>query len=120
MASVRIGAAGNQADAEDGLADVDTREGRWDAAAGWLAAARATMRQNKMPGWERTSRLSSAVLALRRGQLADAERGITASLRDLAPSQHGERYVTSARLAGIHLALGDTARAARELANADE
>lgn len=116
----RIGDAGYVAGAQQALADVATREHQWDLAAQWLRAVSATIHRSRSRGWELGVLFASGVLAMRAGRLPDAEHKVSAAYRVLYPTQHHDRYLTASVLAEIHLGLGDTARAERELTMASD
>jgi tetratricopeptide (TPR) repeat protein len=103
---------------EEGIADIEAREGRWSASEMWLRTAFETSRHAHLRDWELDWWYATATLALRAGHPRQAETDILTALRFVRPEQHDQRYLTTARLAEIRLALGDTARAERLLGTA--
>ena len=95
------------------LAHAGIGEGDWTAAAEALDSARAVARRG---GVEAPSLdFDEARLALRRGDLARAERLLGAYLTTLDSSQRLSRYEARARLAEVYARRGELARAEREL-----
>jgi CHAT domain-containing protein/tetratricopeptide (TPR) repeat protein len=111
----RVGDPGYIQETAEGLADIETREGRWNPAGKWLDTMRETSQQAHLRNWERDWWYDEGTLALRAGRLRDAERDLQNSLFAAGNREHDKRFMVSARLAEIHLALGDTVRAEREL-----
>jgi CHAT domain-containing protein/tetratricopeptide (TPR) repeat protein len=107
-------------DAQAWLADVAMHEERWDEAGRWLDAEHITIQHGRLQGWASTEDFDRAVLAVRSGQWRDAERRMVIASRAIDSTQHRDRYEIGAFLAEIHLALGDTTRAERELTAASD
>ncbi len=106
---------GYQAGATEGLADIATREGRWDAARAWLDSVRLVSQHAHLQHWESAWRYDRGTLALRSGHLREAEQDLLTASRLEGQAEHDQRFLTSTRLAEIHLARGDTIRAEWEL-----
>jgi CHAT domain-containing protein len=115
-----IGAVDYTAGAEASLASVAMYEQRWDDAGRWLDSVRAIIRHGQFPGWARTEQFDRGVLALGAGRWNEAERTLTDVDRSRDSTQHRDRYEDATLLAEVHLALGDTARAERELTAAED
>ena len=107
-------------DAQGGLANVAMHEARWDEAAHWLDALETTIAHARLQGWASSLDFYRGVLALRAGRLSEAERRMLTVFRATDSTQHRDRYEDAELLAEIHLALGDTARAERELTTASD
>ncbi|MBX6330674.1 MAG: CHAT domain-containing protein, partial [Gemmatimonadaceae bacterium] len=101
-------------------AAIAERSRDWGSAARELDLARRTALQHGMAGVANDLAYDSGRLALRRGDLARAERELTAYLRTLAPQQHIFRYRARARLAATYAARGALDQAERELAAAGD
>lgn len=104
--------------AQQGLADVATREQRWDEASRWLKAAGTTIHAHRVVGMEGYWQYARGTLALDESRLGDAATDLAVALRNWTPQQHGERYIAVARRAQIDVARGDTVRAEQELTTA--
>ena len=102
------------------LATVAEREGRWDVALGELDSARAVARRYAMPGVADELTYQYGRIALRRGDLAAAERYFQTYLRGIAPDQYVDRYRARARIAGIYAERSELAAAVAELAAAGD
>lgn len=105
----------NAAAARLGLADLAVRRRDWLSAQQQLDAQRAAYRQTRSAGWAQGLDFYYGVLALHRGDLADAARRIRADLSTLVTSQHVRRYLSRATLAEVLLRQGDTTAAEGEL-----
>ena len=97
------------------LAAIAMRERDWVAAAGALDEAKALARRLRLP---EALALDEGLLGLFRGDLAAAERSLTAYLRTLKPAEHVPRHRTRLRLAEIYARRGELARAEREAVTA--
>ena len=114
----RVHDPGYLAGAAEGLADIATREGRWDAARAWLDSVHVTSQHAHLQHWEPAWWYDRGTLALRSGHPREAEQDLLTASRLEGRAQHDERFLISARLAEIHLAAGDTVRAELELRTA--
>jgi hypothetical protein len=92
----------------------------WGSAERELDLAKRVALQHGMAGVANDLSYDYGRLALRRGDLARAERELMAYLRTLAPVQHIFRYRARARLAATYAARGALDRAERELAAAGD
>ena len=108
-----IGTAGYKSDAEASLASVAMYEQRWAEAGQWLDSVDAANGGRQQP-------FNRGVLALGTQHWDEAVRRFTLAANALDSTQHRDRYEIATRLAEAHLALGDTARAERELTAAED
>jgi CHAT domain-containing protein/tetratricopeptide (TPR) repeat protein len=103
------------------LARVAIRRGRWDEAAGLLAAADSAAHVHGFEDMRTPILYDRGRLALARGDAAGAARLFTSFLATVAPGDQLIRYTVRTRLAQAWAAAGDLGRAERELdaANGD-
>lgn len=118
--ATRIGSSNYRADAEAGLASVAMFEQHWNEAGQWLDSVHADIVRGRLHGWAASEQFDRGVLALGAGRYPDAERRLTEVDRARDSTQHRDRYEDATLLAEVHLALGDTARAERELTAAED
>ena len=96
------------------LAIIAMHEGDWTAAEQALRDAHALARRLGRPLWAAELAYDDARLALFRGDLPAAERGLTRYLATLDTSQHVLRHDVRVRLADVHARRGELARATQE------
>jgi CHAT domain-containing protein len=101
-----------------GLMNVEMREGDLAAARREIAAAAALARATGMAGFLKNTRYHEGVVALRSGQLADAERIFRLRRADALQSQPQWAYLDAARLAEILVRRGKPAEAMAALRDA--
>jgi tetratricopeptide (TPR) repeat protein len=110
----------SEIDAHLTLGQLAERRGEWGAAARELARAEATARRHGMPGYARPLLYHRGVLALRRGNLADAERLLRTHLAGVVSEQPNWRYQSGARLAEVLARRGRIPEAEQALTTADD
>jgi hypothetical protein len=96
------------------LAAIAMREGDWAATARALGDAEQLARRLRMQRWTDQLKLDFGLLALFRGDLAEAESSLKAYLATADASQPVARYETRLRLAEIHALRGEVGRAEQE------
>jgi CHAT domain-containing protein/tetratricopeptide (TPR) repeat protein len=96
------------------LAAIAMREADWAAAARALGDAEQLARRLRMQRWTDQLKLDFGLLALFRGDLAEAESSLKAYLATADASQPVARYETRLRLAEIHALRGEVGRAEQE------
>jgi len=96
------------------LAAISMRERDWAATARALADAEQLARQLRMRQWTDQLKLDFGLLALFRGDLAEAESSLKAYLATADASQPVVRHETRLRLAEVHALRGDVGRAEQE------
>ena len=96
------------------LAIIAMQEGDWTAAEQSLRDAHALARRLQRPLWAAELAYDDARLALFRGNLPAAERGLSRYLGTLDTSQHVLRHDVRVRLADVYARRGELARATRE------
>ncbi len=101
-----------------GLVFVLTRQQDWPAAEAVLAQARALALEKRHPEWLRGLQYDEGHLALVRGDLAVAERGLTAFLATVDSSEHLRRHHTRIQLAEVYARRGQLERAEEAVATA--
>ncbi|MDQ2765666.1 MAG: CHAT domain-containing protein [Gemmatimonadota bacterium] len=102
------------------LAAVAGQKHNWVRTAAWLDSAAAALRRSGHSGMGASLPYEHGVLALWKGEPAEAERLFRAVLPTTDTSEHVSRYLVQSRLASARLALGDTADAERLLATATD
>lgn len=100
------------------LADLAVRAGDWRGAQRELAAQRVAFRRGGATGWAEGQDFYYGVLALRQGNLREAQRRFRADLATLDSSQHVRRYLSQAMTAEALLRQGDTIGAEQRLGEA--
>ena len=118
--ATNIGATNYKADAEASLASLAMYEQRWSEAGHWLDSVDAIIARGHFPGWTQQAQLNRGVLALGAQRWTEAVQRLEQVAHGLDSTQHRDRYEVAALLAEVHLALGDTARAERELTAAED
>jgi CHAT domain-containing protein len=116
----RIGATNYKSDAEASLALLAMYERRWTDAGQWLDSVDVIIAHGRFPGWVQQEQFNRGVLALGAQRWTEAEHRLDQVAHGLDSTQHRDRYELAALLAQVHLALGDTARAERELTAAED
>ena len=96
------------------LAGIAMHEADWAAAARALGDAEQLARRLRMQRWTDQLKLDFGLLALFRGNLAEAESSLKAYLATADASQPVARYETRLRLAEIHALRGEVGRAEQE------
>jgi CHAT domain-containing protein/tetratricopeptide (TPR) repeat protein len=96
------------------LAAISMRERDWAATARALADAEQLARRLRMRQWTDQLKLDFGLLALFRGDLAEAESSLKAYLATADASQPVVRHETRLRLAEIHALRGEVGRAEQE------
>ena len=96
------------------LVAIAMREADWAAAARALADADELARRLRIKEWTDELKLDVGLLALLRGDLAEAESSLSAYLAAADASQPIARYDTRLRLAEIHALRGEIGRAEQE------
>ena len=102
------------------LAAIAGQEHDWERTAAWLDSAGAALRRTGHSGAAESLPYEHGVLALWKGDPAQAERLFRSALPITDTSEHVSRYLLQSRLASARLALGDTADAERLLATATD
>ncbi|HEV7703007.1 MAG TPA: CHAT domain-containing protein [Gemmatimonadaceae bacterium] len=102
------------------LAAIAGEKRDWVRTAAWLDSAGVALRQSGHTGMAASLPYEHGVLALWKGDPAEAERLFRAALPTTDTSEHVSRYLLQSRLASARLALGDTADAERMLATATD
>jgi len=100
------------------LADLAVRAGDWRGAQRELEAQRAAFRRSGGTGWTEGQDFSYGVLALRQGNLREAQRRFLGDLATLDSSQHVRQYLSQAMTAEALLRQGDTLAAEQRLGEA--
>jgi CHAT domain-containing protein len=116
----RIGATNYKSDAEASLASLAMYERRWTDAGQWLDSVDVIIARGRFPGWVQQQQFNRGVLALGAQRWTAAEHRLDQVAHALDSTQHRDRYEVAGLLAEVHLALGDTARAERELTAAED
>ncbi|HEU4698405.1 MAG TPA: CHAT domain-containing protein [Gemmatimonadales bacterium] len=116
----RTGEVSNEFEMLRTRASVAMRARDWARAAAALAAARRLATAHALDDWRAALELDEGRLALYRGALPAAERHLLAYLRGLDSTAHVSRHEAWLRLAEVHARRGELARAAQELARADD
>ncbi len=101
-----------------GLVFVLTRQQNWPAAQAVLAQARELALAKHHPEWLRGLHYDEGHLALVRGDLATAERGLSAFLATVDTSEHLRRHHTRVQLAEVYARRGELDRAQATVAAA--
>ena len=102
------------------LAAIAGEKHDWVRTAVWLDSASAALRRTGHSGAGASLPYEHGVLALWKGDPAEAERLFRSVLPTTDSSEHVSRYLIQSRLASARLALGDTADAERMLATATD
>lgn len=110
--SARFGNPNRQLNLRHGLAQVAMDEGDVPRAERELIEARRIAREHKLTGWEQGLTGAFARLALRRGELAEAERLLGERLKT---ERYLRRYQARTMLAEVHTRRGDFGLAEAEL-----
>ncbi len=100
------------------LAIIAMHQGKWAEAERALLDAHALARRLRRPLWSAELAYDDARLALFRGNLPAAERGLTRYLATLDTSQHVLRHDVRVRLADVYARSGELGRAKREAGEA--
>ncbi len=100
------------------LAAIDMREADWAAAARALGDAEQLAHRLRMQRWTDQLKLDFGLLALFRGDLAEAESSLKSYLATADASQPVARYETRLRLAEIHALRGEVGGAEQEAMSA--
>ena len=103
-----------------GLARAAMARSDWPAARTWFDSAARIARASHLDGYLPQLEYEFGVIALRSGDLSEAER----RFRRMVPAQSGvsdlDRYAARSRIAEIYASRGDVARAERELTDATD
>lgn len=100
------------------LADLAVRAGDWQGARRELEAQRTAFQRAGATGWAEGQDFFYGVLALRQGNVREAQRRFRGDLATLDTSQHVRRYLSQAMTAEAFLRQGDTLAAERRLGEA--
>jgi tetratricopeptide (TPR) repeat protein len=120
VASERIHVALEQFTALFGLARVAMARGDWSAARARFDSATRVAQTHSLPGYLPQLEYEYGIVALRSGDLEEAERRFRRSLATRSGVTDLDRYAARSRIAEIHATRGDLARAERELTDATD
>ena len=101
-----------------GLARVAMRRGDWPGARAHFAEAEAVARAHGLMAYVPQLQYEYGLVSLQEGNLAEAERRFRTMLASTNGVSDLDRYAARSRIAQIHVAQGDVARAERELVDA--
>ena len=101
-----------------GLARVAMSRGDWSAARTHFGEAEAVARAHGLMAYVPQLQYEYGVVALHEGNLVEAERRFRTMLASTSGVSDLDRYAARSRIAQIHVAQGDVARAERELIDA--
>ena len=116
----RAGDATTLGQTDISLAAIAGQKHDWMLTAVWLDSAGAALRRTGQTAMAASLPYEHGVLALWKGDPAEAERLFRSVLPTTDTSEHVSRYLVQSRLAAARLALGDTADAERLLATATD